>query len=169
MWGGDGPLQLLQPHGGRHARNCVENTLFSITFQSISFIAEAIVFVYLGISTIYYLTTEVISFTFLGLELLICVISRFTAIFGLSKIFSMVYKKKWTVSNNELSIVSIAGTIRGSVAFALILTIKDEKHEDQVSVIKSTTLMMVCLTTIILGGLMPKFIKIFLGKKDNPA
>lgn len=81
----------------------------------------------------------------------------------------MVYKKKWTVSNNELSIVSIAGTIRGSVAFALILTIKDEKHEDQVSVIKSTTLMMVCLTTIILGGLMPKFIKIFLGKKDNPA
>jgi len=32
-----------------------------------------------------------------------------------------------------------------------------------VSVIKSTTLIMVCLTTIILGALMPKFIKFFLG------
>jgi hypothetical protein len=97
--------------------------LFSISFQSISFIAEAIVFVYLGVSTIYYFTTEVISFTFIGLELLICIISRMTAIFGLSFIFKLYYKKKWTVSNSELAIVSIAGTIRGSVAFALILSI----------------------------------------------
>lgn len=97
--------------------------LCRITFQSISFISEAIVFVYLGVSTIYYLTTEVISFTFIALELLICVISRLTAIFGLSMLFKLFYKQKWTVSNNELSIVSIAGTIRGSVAFALILTI----------------------------------------------
>lgn len=95
-----------------------------ITFQSISFIAEAIVFVYLGVSTIYYLTTEVISFTFIALELLVCVISRLTAIFGLSMLFKLFYKQKWTVNNSELSIVSIAGTIRGSVAFALILTIE---------------------------------------------
>jgi sodium/hydrogen exchanger-like protein 6/7/sodium/hydrogen exchanger 8 len=118
----------------------------------------------LGISTIYYFTTEVISLSFIGLELLICVISRLIAVFGLSKLFQLFYKKKWTVSNNELSIVSIAGTIRGSVAFALILTIEsNDENKDQVSVIKSTTLTMVCFTTILLGGLMPKFIKFFLG------
>ena len=78
--------------GGMHAT--------AITFQSISFIAEAIVFVYLGVSTIYYLTTEVISLTFIALELLICIISRLTAIFGLSMLFKLCYKDKWTVSNN---------------------------------------------------------------------
>lgn len=39
-------------------------------------------------------------------------------------LFKLFYKHKWTVNNSELSIVSIAGTIRGSVAFALILTIE---------------------------------------------
>lgn len=91
------------------------------------------------------------------------------SIFGLSLLFKLIYKKKWTVTNNELTIVSIAGTIRGSVAFALILTIDDEHHPDQVSVIKSTTLIMVCLTTIILGALMPKFIKCFLGESAAPV
>jgi Mg/Co/Ni transporter MgtE len=75
--------------------------------------------------------------------------------------------KKWTVSYKELSIVSIAGTIRGSVAFALILTIEADEHDEhsynQVSIVKSTTLVMVCVTTIILGALMPFFVKKFLG------
>ena len=58
----------------------------------------------------------------------------------------------------------MGGSIRGSVAFALILTIESTtKTFDQVSVIKSTTLALVCFTTIILGGLMPKIIKFFLG------
>lgn len=122
----------------------------------------------MGISTIYYLTTEVISLSFLALELLICVISRVTAIFGLSMLFKLFKKEKWKVSNKELSIVTLAGTIRGSVAFALILTIEDtENNKDQVSVIKSTTLIMVCLTTIILGALMPKFIHFFLGEPQK--
>jgi hypothetical protein len=37
--------------------------------------------------------------------------------------------KKWTVTYKELSVVSIAGTIRGSVAFALILTIEGDEHD----------------------------------------
>ena len=54
--------------------------------------------------------------------------------------------------------------IRGSVAFALILTIESDEHnKNEVSVIKSTTLALVCLTTVVLGALMPRFIKCFLG------
>jgi hypothetical protein len=129
-------------------------------------IAEAVVFVYLGISVVFYFDNEVFSLTFLGLELLVCVISRTASIFGISIIFKLL-TKKWTVTYKELSIVSIAGTIRGSVAFALILTIEADEHDthtfNQVSIVKSTTLIMVCVTTIILGALMPLFIKYFLG------
>lgn len=64
----------------------------------------------------------------------------------------------------------MAGTIRGSVAFALILTI--EAHDDHevanVSVIKSTILFMVFLTTITLGGIMPTFIS-FCIKRDQKS
>ena len=70
----------------------------------------------------HYLTTYTISLSFFGLELVICIISRLTAIFILAylvKIFS-----KWVLTANEMAIISTAGTIRGSVAFALILTVE---------------------------------------------
>jgi NhaP-type Na+/H+ or K+/H+ antiporter len=65
-------------------------------------------------------------------------------------------------------VVCASGTIRGSVALALILTIEgNHDTENQVSIIKSTVLIMVCLTTIVLGGLMPKCISFFMGKKPE--
>lgn len=74
--------------------------------------------------------------------------------------------KKWRIRYKDLSIVAVGGTIRGSVAFALILTIEaNQANKDQVSVIKSTTLGLVCFTTIVLGGLMPKIIKCILGEE----
>ena len=91
-------------------------------------------------------------------------ISRLIAIFGLSFIFKRIFKKKWKINNKDLAVVSVAGMIRGSVAFALILTIESDEHnKNEVSVIKSTTLALVCLTTVVLGALMPRFIKCFLG------
>lgn len=91
-----------------------------------------------------------------------CVIARSVNIFGLNLLFKALMKK-WTISYQDLSIVAIGGTIRGSVAFALILTMEENKdNESQVKVIKSTTLGLVCLTTIVLGGLMPKIIKAIL-------
>lgn len=52
-----GPLQLLQPHRRWHARHHVTIHALRVTFQTISFLAEAIVFVYLGVSTVYYFLT----------------------------------------------------------------------------------------------------------------
>lgn len=91
------------------------------TYQSIAFIAEAVVFIYLGLSFMHYVTTYTVSLGFFGLELLICIISRLTAIFVLA--YSVKIFSKWVLSANEMAIVSTAGTIRGSVAFALILTV----------------------------------------------
>lgn len=70
----------------------------------------------------FYLTEYNISLSFFGLELVICVISRLTAIFGLAFIFKLF--SKWILTKSEMAIVSTAGTIRGSVAFALILTVE---------------------------------------------
>lgn len=85
-------------------------------------------FVYLGISIVYYFEKQVFSLSFLGMQLLVCVLSRFISIFGISMLFKLI-NKKWTVTYKELSVVSIAGTIRGSVAFALILTIEGDEHD----------------------------------------
>jgi NhaP-type Na+/H+ or K+/H+ antiporter len=94
---------------------------FRTTYQSVAFIAEAIVFIYLGVSFMYYITTYSVSISFFGLELIICIISRLAAIFVLG--YAVKAVSKWVLSANEMAIVSTAGTIRGSVAFALILTV----------------------------------------------
>lgn len=64
-----------------------------------------------------------LSWTFIGFEILICVVGRFASVFILSGIFYLFMKKKWKVNFYELGIVWFAGLIRGSVAFALILTV----------------------------------------------
>lgn len=69
----------------------------------------------------YYITNYTISLSFFGLELLICIISRLSAIFILG--YAVKAVSKWVLSASEMAIVNTAGTIRGSVAFALILTV----------------------------------------------
>ncbi len=123
-------------------------------------------FVYLGLSIVHYFSKEVFSITFIVAEIIICFIARFVAIFGLAFLFK--FCMKWKVPNNELTVVCASGTIRGSVALALILTIEgDAKTESKVSIIKSTVLLMVCLTTIVLGGVMPKLISYFMGQASH--
>lgn len=69
----------------------------------------------------------------------------------------------------ELLIVTVAGVIRGSVAFALILTIENPEDNDTnkgVFIVKSSVLLMVFITTIFLGAIMPSFISCTL-KRDS--
>lgn len=70
-----------------------------------------------------YASSYTFSYTFVGLELAICAFARFATIFGLSYFVKIFKKKAWKVSFWELLIISVAGVIRGSVAFALILTL----------------------------------------------
>lgn len=72
-------------------------SLFRVTFQTISFIAEAFVFIYLGICTMTYATSYLFSYTFVLLELGICAFARFATIFGLSY-FVKIFKKDWKVT-----------------------------------------------------------------------
>lgn len=111
----------------------------------------------------FYIKASDLSYTFIVLELLICVIARFLALFGLSALVKLCYKK-WNVTWWELLIVTVAGIIRGSVAFALILTIEETKEMSNdvlvaIKIVKSTVLFLVFITTIFLGAIMPGFIK----------
>lgn len=131
-----------------------------VTFQTISFVAEAFVFIYLGISTMFYYKAESFSYTFVLLEVIICAFARTVTLFGLSYGLKRCIKK-WNVSFYELIIITAAGIIRGSVAFALILTLSkegDEEYKKSVSIIQSSVMLMVFLTTIPLGAFMPKII-----------
>lgn len=69
-----------------------------------------------------------------------------------------------------MNIIWFAGLIRGSVAYALITRLYISNPEDlnerfQVEVIKTTVLFMVIITTIILGAMMPFYIKFNLKQK----
>ena len=67
-------------------------------------------------------------------------------------------------------IVSIAGTIRGSVAFALILTIENHDESPEIYIVKSSVLIMVFITTILLGAGMPSIItKLLSFDKPKPT
>ena len=102
------------------------------------------------------------------LELVICAFARFFTIFSLSYIVKR-FKKKWDVSFYELLIITVAGIIRGSVAFALILTLdkKDSPDEQAISTVQSSVMLMVFITTLSLGAVMPSFITGCL-KRDKP-
>ena len=109
----------------------------------------------------FYASKRDFSYTFIILELVICMVARFIALFGLSFLVKLCYKK-WHVTWWELLIVTVAGIIRGSVAFALILTIEpgeSPEEEKAVNIVKSSVLILVFITTIFLGAVMPAFIK----------
>jgi len=81
--------------------------------------------------------------------LFICIIGRFVGTIGIIKIFEL-FGYKSGISMRDLIFISYAGIIRGAVAFGLVLRI-DESVENR-SVIVTTSLALVCFTTIFLGS-----------------
>lgn len=63
---------------------------------------------------------------------------------------------------SEKSIMTFAGSIRGAIAFGLAISI-DSKNKKIKQVLVSSTLVLVFITTILFGGLMPLVINFFKG------
>ena len=63
---------------------------------------------------------------------------------------------------SEKSIMTFAGSIRGAIAFGLAISI-DSKNKKIKQVLVSSTLVLVFITTILFGGLMPIVIRFFKG------
>ena len=126
----------------------------------IGFGFEAFVFAYLGLSFFSYVDTEhwkyPWSWSFILVELFICIVARFIGTVGLIG-FLRLFGHKPKVSFKQLLFICYAGLIRGAIAFGLVLKLDKDlvADDDTRNVITTTALTLVVSTTIVFGGLMP--------------
>ena len=129
----------------------------SILSRVLSALAEAFVFVYLGLTAVHYFQVA-FSWSFMIFELIVVVVGRFVSVYGICVLMDLFHVTNFKLSFVERGICSCSGTIRGAIAFGLSISIvsKSELNRD---ILLSTTLSLVFISTIVFGALMPYFIK----------
>ena len=131
----------------------------SILSRVLSALAEAFVFVYLGLTAVHYFQVA-FSWSFMLFELCVVMCGRFVSVFGICILMDLFHVSNFKLSFVERGICSCSGTIRGAIAFGLSISIvsKSELNRD---ILLSTTLSLVFISTIVMGALMPYFITFF--------
>ena len=131
----------------------------SILSRVLSALAEAFVFVYLGLTAVHYFQVA-FSWSFMLFELCVVICGRFVSVFGICILMDLFRVSNFKLSFVERGICSCSGTIRGAIAFGLSISIvsKSELNRD---ILLSTTLSLVFFSTIVFGALMPYFIIFF--------
>ena len=129
----------------------------SVLSRVLSALAEAFVFVYLGLTAVHYFQVA-FSWSFMIFELIVVVAGRFVSVYGICILMDLCHVTNFKLSFIERGISSCSGTIRGAIAFGLSISIvsKSELNRD---ILLSTTLSLVFISTILFGALMPYFIK----------
>ena len=131
----------------------------SVLSRVLSALAEAFVFVYLGLTAVHYFQVA-FSWSFMLFELCVVICGRFVSVFGICVLMDLFHVSNFKLSFVERGICSCSGTIRGAIAFGLSISIvsKSELNRDR---LLSTTLSLVFISTIVFGALMPYFINFF--------
>ncbi|CAD8127068.1 unnamed protein product [Paramecium sonneborni] len=139
-----------------------------VTLNSLSLFCESFIYVYLGLALWGIkgdeskgIQTMKTSWIFILFEIAICFASRGLSLFMLTMLAQIFTgRKNFKLTFWELNIVWYAGIIRGSVAYALIqkLHYSNDEERDQVQLMQTTILIIVVVTSIILGALMPLYI-----------
>jgi len=114
-------------------------------FESMAKTAETLVFVSIGLSL--FATKMEWDVGFFFLAWLFCVIGRALNIFPMALLANLCRDQK--ISKNAMILMFFSG-LRGSVSFALAMQL--DAHAPGVSVVRSTTLLIVIVTTLVLGG-----------------
>jgi len=129
-----------------------------VTISTMAFAAEAFLFTYLGMS-IFSTESSTFSLSFTFLIIIAAVLSRFASVFVSIALYALSMKCIIDINCKQLILIWFSGLIRGAIAFALSLEINSSiaPHRDEMV---STTLMMVLMTTIVLGGVMSAFAKL---------
>ena len=140
----------------------------SILSRVLSALAEAFVFVYLGLTAVHYFQVA-FSWSFMIFELFVVVCGRFVSVYGICILMYLFHVSNFKLSFVERGICGCSGTIRGAIAFGLSISIvsKSELNRD---ILLSTTLSLVFISTIVFGALMPYFINFWKSfeKKKKP-
>ena len=131
----------------------------SILSRVLSAIAEAFVFVYLGLTAVHYFQVA-FSWSFMLFELCVVMCGRFVSVFGICILMDLFHVSSFKLSFVERGICSCSGTIRGAIAFGLSISIVSKSQLNR-DILLSTTLSLVFISTIVMGALMPYFISFF--------
>ena len=123
----------------------------SVTFDTLGFIAQAIVFTYIGLSSSRYIKYEPISWKFVLAEFFIVIIGRFIGVYmayGICSLFPGSATNR--LSFRQLTFISYAALIRGAISFGLIQSVEDDALDDK-AVLESSTLYLIITTTVAFG------------------
>ena len=137
----------------------------SVLSRVLSCIAEAFVFVYLGLTAIHHFTVA-FSWSFMIFELLTVVSGRFVSVYGICFLMYLFGADNFKLSFTEKGIAACSGTIRGAIAFGLSISIVSDKKLNR-DILLSTTLSLVFISTIVFGALMPYIIKFWRGFEEK--
>ena len=140
----------------------------SILSRVLSALAEAFVFVYLGLTAVHYFQVA-FSWSFMLFELCVVICGRFVSVFGICVLMDLFHVSNFKLSFVERGICSCSGTIRGAIAFGLSISIVSKSQLNR-DILLSTTLSLVFISTIVFGALMPYFIAFFksFNKNEKP-
>lgn len=95
----------------------------SVVSGLLATIAEEVVFTYLGLTLLYYMTYS-LSLTFIVIEFFIIILGRLVGIFGIPLLMCLFKVKSFKMKISEKGIMSCAGSIRGAISFRLAISIK---------------------------------------------
>ena len=148
----------------------------SVTFQTLGFIAEAVVFGYVGITAAWEWENKERDLVFVVIGFFVVIVGRFGAIYVTYFMFSCCPgDKENLLTFPQLTFCSYAALIRGAIAFGLIQKLEpsnfgrytDGGHIPEVDVVQSSVLYLVIVTTVVIGGLTPPIQK-FLLRPEPP-
>lgn len=125
-------------------------------FEIMGELLDAFVFVYIGFGTYTYVGQRV-SYGFIGLMIAIGLFSRFVSTVILPTCLKLVWRQ-FKLKFKELVLIWIGGSIRGAIAFALILSVTIKSNKE---LLKTTVLGIVLFTTIVFGSLLPLIKQVF--------
>ena len=122
---------IMQSHYNRYnlSEEAVEKAGF--TYGFLSYICEALILVYFGLSfDIFFksVTIDILYYALINFGILL--VMRFTTVFLLVGIVG-IFNKKQSLSMTEVSLVSFSGMIRGSIAYALVVKLSAEEITPQ--------------------------------------
>ncbi|KAI9908596.1 hypothetical protein PsorP6_004375 [Peronosclerospora sorghi] len=140
---------------------------FTHLLHMLAFVCENIVYVFMGTSVITIfaghketnagaaLHVDDIDLSFIGLTLLACIVARFFSVFPLLSLCNCLRSQSNRIPLKHMGVIWLAG-LRGSMAFALAknwnyIGLHRSSHR---RLIESTTLVVILITTIFVGGLM---------------
>jgi sodium/hydrogen exchanger 8 len=135
---------LVLSHYNRYNMSSTSQTTTTVIFASFASMSEFLIFLYMGMG-VFTGRFKSWDWTFVPLAISFCLVGRMFNIFPFSMLANLCRRHK--ISGGMQVVMWFAG-LRGAIAFALSQSMPGESKD----VYASTTLMIVCFTTLVCGG-----------------